>query len=33
MNEIKLYTNIMMNYYDEMIAEIKQNITDPEFYS
>ena len=23
MNEIKLYTNTMTNYYDEMIAEIK----------
>ena len=31
MNEIKLYTNIMMNYYDEMIAEIKQNMADGDY--
>lgn len=31
MNEIKLYTNIMTNYYDEMIAEIKQNIADGDY--
>ncbi len=31
MNQIKLYTNIMTNYYDEMIAEIKQNIADGDY--
>lgn len=31
MNEIKLYTNTMTNYYDEMIAEIKQNIADGDY--